>query len=220
MFFRRINQNTINCIITQQDLADYGIAPDDLFERREEGLLFLRKIIEQAEKQEKMHFHGEMTSMRLAVLPDHSLSLTLSDRGGSPDRTSGGRASTDQNIAAADSSQTQTEGGQHDAETAGIQQSSDEFVFSFSGIRALLQCCGYLADFVDLTTSLYQGREKQQYYLVLTRDQMEEEQFHRIALSVNEFGELLTGKAAFLAHLKEHSKCLIRQNAALTLSKL
>ncbi len=82
MKFRRINETTINCIISQEDMFERGIRLDDFFERKREAMDYLRRVIIEAARQENFNLEGEYTSMRVTVLPDHSLSLTLSEGSG------------------------------------------------------------------------------------------------------------------------------------------
>ena len=45
MKFRKINESTINCIITQDDLKKHGIDLDDLFDRKKNAVEFIKAII-------------------------------------------------------------------------------------------------------------------------------------------------------------------------------
>ena len=79
MIFRRIDKTTINCIISEEDLKAQGIRIDDLFARKEAAMTFLRNVLVQAESQVDFHPSGAFTSMKMSILPDHSVSLTLSE---------------------------------------------------------------------------------------------------------------------------------------------
>lgn len=79
MKFKRINDKTINCIITPEDLKLGGIELRDLFERKEEALKFLQSFIVSAAASEKFDLSGNYTNMRIAVMQDHTISLTLSE---------------------------------------------------------------------------------------------------------------------------------------------
>ena len=79
MVFRRINDTTINCIITEEDLNEHGIHLDDLFERKKEAVEFIRGVLAEASRTENFNIQSEYTSMKIAVLPDHTISLTISE---------------------------------------------------------------------------------------------------------------------------------------------
>ena len=78
MKIRRINDNTISCIISPEDLKEHGIRIDDFFERKKEAVDFIRATVAKAILSENFDLTGEMTTMRISVLPDHSLSLLIS----------------------------------------------------------------------------------------------------------------------------------------------
>ena len=78
MKFRKINESTINCIITQDDLKKHGIDLDDLFDRKKNAVEFIKAIIAKAARSVNFNMKNEYTSMRLSVLPDQSVSLTIS----------------------------------------------------------------------------------------------------------------------------------------------
>ena len=70
MKFRKINDTTINCIITQDDLKKHGIDLDDLFDRRKNAVEFIRRIILKAASSVNLNIKNDYTSMRISVLPD------------------------------------------------------------------------------------------------------------------------------------------------------
>ncbi len=79
MKFHRIDENTINCVISQEDLESRGLQIEDLFEKKKEAMEFLHVIVDEASREVNFHPQGAITSMQIAVLPDHSVSLTLSE---------------------------------------------------------------------------------------------------------------------------------------------
>ena len=78
MKFRRVNNNTINCIISKEDLQKNGLHANDLFERKEEALTFIKSVLLRAAREQNMRLTPEYTSMQITILPDQGISLTLS----------------------------------------------------------------------------------------------------------------------------------------------
>lgn len=58
----------------------HGVGIDDIFEKKEQGMDFLRQILNEAARRLDFHASGTVTSMQLSVLPDKSLSLTISEQ--------------------------------------------------------------------------------------------------------------------------------------------
>ena len=79
MEFKRINKDTIKCIITEDDMIAQGIKIEDLFEKKKEAMDFLHEVMRMAEFEVDYKPTGSFTPMQITVLPDHTVSLTLSE---------------------------------------------------------------------------------------------------------------------------------------------
>lgn len=77
MKIKRINDNTISCTITPEDLRANGFELDDFFDRKKEAVEFIRQTVAQIALSENFDLQGELTTMRVSVLPDHSLNLLI-----------------------------------------------------------------------------------------------------------------------------------------------
>ena len=51
MEFKRINKDTITCIITEDDMDEQGIKLEDLFEKKKEAMDFLHEVMRKAEEE-------------------------------------------------------------------------------------------------------------------------------------------------------------------------
>ena len=79
MEFKRINKDTVTCIITEDDMFEQGIRLEDLFEKKKEAMDFLHEVMKKAEEEVDYKPTGAFMPMQITVLPDHSISLTLSE---------------------------------------------------------------------------------------------------------------------------------------------
>ena len=79
MEFKRINKDTVTCIITEDDMDEQGIKLEDLFEKKKEAMDFLHDVMRKAEEEVDYKPTGSFMPMQITVLPDHSISLTLSE---------------------------------------------------------------------------------------------------------------------------------------------
>ena len=77
MTIKRINDNTISCTISPEDLRANGIELDDLFDRKKEAVDFIRQTVAQVAISENFDLRGDLTTMRISVLPDRSLNLLI-----------------------------------------------------------------------------------------------------------------------------------------------
>ena len=79
MEFKRINKDTVTCIITEDDMFEQGIKLEDLFEKKKEAMDFLHEVMKKAEEEVDYKPNGAFMPMQITVLPDHSISLTRSE---------------------------------------------------------------------------------------------------------------------------------------------
>ena len=80
MEFKRINKDTVTCIITEDDMDEQGIKLEDLFEKKKEAMDFLHEVMKKAEEEVDYKPTGSFMPLQITVLPDHSISLTLTDQ--------------------------------------------------------------------------------------------------------------------------------------------
>ena len=191
MRFKRINSKTISCYITQDDMKEVGIRIDDIFERRKKAVDFIRGIISKASEAESLKLDGDYTSMRITVLPDKSLCLTLSsDANDTP-------------------------------EAQVLQQNAQNvYIYRFESMADLIRCCRHIAEGTEMFTALYQDPDTQEYYLLIRRLEHSGKDYERLVLSVNEFAQLMPSSESRAAWLAEHMKCLIEENVIEVLTAL
>ena len=79
MRFTRVDSETVNCIISPEDLDERGLELQDFFEHKESAMEFIRNMLERAVEEVDYHPNSAYLPMQIVVLPDHSLSVTLSE---------------------------------------------------------------------------------------------------------------------------------------------
>lgn len=219
MKFRKINDTTINCIISQDDLKKHGIDLDDLFDRKKNAVEFIKRIIRKAASSVNLNMKNDYTSMRISVLPDQSVSLTISQ-----DPVESAKIREHKEIA----SGSREGSGRPNEETAdrvsrktGMNTAeSGTYVFRFPGIMDTLSSCRILSTCRGLASSLYFVRESGYYYLVISRDVDAEEDYDSTVLRINEFADMVSCSDTTLAYIREHSDCILRRRAVQQISEL
>ena len=210
MKFRKINDTTINCIITQDDLRKHGIDLDDLFDRKKNAVEFIKRIILKAASSVNMNMKNDYTSMRISVLPDQSVSLTISQD------PAASALIREQKDLASGSRSGSGKAGEKAAERAAQKAEGDiaksgTYVFRFYSIMDTLSSCRILRTCRGLTSSLYFVRESGFYYLVISRDVDAEEDYDSTVLRINEFADMVSCSDATLASIREHSDRIVRK---------
>lgn len=250
MLFKRINKNTINCIITEQDLSEQGIQVEDFLNRKEEAMAFLRRVILQAAREENFSLSGDYTSMRISVLPDHSISLTLTDgvpsevkenkeiaelidklrqrkQQKSQDQQQGkntsaaGGARNSRAVSAAQQDPDRKSAGRAGRNGARQDQSISSYGCIFFTMNDVINCCRTIADVDCYHSSLYVNHDAEEYYLLLDRKGSDTDaEFEKVCLSMNEFGQSIDNEPGYLASIREHSQCVLKDDAVQQLAKL
>ena len=79
MRITRLDHETVNCLISSEDLSEQGIELQDFFDHKESAMEFLKNVMQQAAEEVNYHPTGAYMPMQMTILPDKSLSLTLSE---------------------------------------------------------------------------------------------------------------------------------------------
>lgn len=204
MRIHRINDTTIRCIITEDDLKENGLKIDDLFERKEAAVRFIRGIIREAVVSEHLNLESEYTSMKISVLPDRSVSLTITE---DPSASAMIREVREKAALAAK------------PEKEGEEERPSEFLFVFSSMEDLIRCAKSLCLPEQVGSSLYRGADGS-FYLILSRTAHTGLEFETRVLSVNEFADLLASDSGQIAFIREHSICIQKEAAIQMLEQL
>lgn len=80
MDFRRIDKNTVQCRMTEEEMQEYGFQIEDFFTDQDKAREFLEQLVERAEEEVGYEVESGMVSMQLMRMPDNSLTITFSDR--------------------------------------------------------------------------------------------------------------------------------------------
>lgn len=80
MDFQRIDDNTVQCRMTEEEMNEYGFKIEDFFTNQEKSREFLEQIVERAEEEVGYEVESGMVSMQLMRMPDNSLTITFTDQ--------------------------------------------------------------------------------------------------------------------------------------------
>lgn len=82
MTFKRINQDTICCILTEDDMMEYGVELEDFIMNKDKVQDVLHNIVERAVEELDLDMQkGGMLSLQIMPLPDNSISIMFSEKG-------------------------------------------------------------------------------------------------------------------------------------------
>lgn len=241
MKFTRINEHTVNCIITADDMDEQGLSIEDLFAKSEESMAFLQEILQRAAEEVDYRPSSSFLPMQMMVLPDQSVSLTLSEN---PNLAIAemlkGLAERLKQFLQEISGQAAQEGaGAHVDVRVGEKEQEDkpnkllpllrysEYVFSFDSISTVSRFAKTIKGMPPVVSALYKDGEGV-YYLHLApqgaatfADEREEAAgYASLFIHASEYGSFVTVERRFVLHMQENMDCIIADGALQTLSKL
>ena len=79
MRFQKISDNSIRCIISQEEMNAKGLQIDDLMDNREKAEDFLRYILQEARYAVDFRTNGNVLNVQLTMMPSGDISLMISD---------------------------------------------------------------------------------------------------------------------------------------------
>lgn len=205
MTFRRINNTTINCIITAEDLSKNGIQIDDLFDRKQEAVEFIREIVAHAARSENFDLSSGRATMKMTVLPDRSISLTISE---DPAAAEGVEEIVHEALPASSKN------------TTASKAVDNRYLFRFYSMFDVIDCCHFLAVGGSLSADLLHDEEFGDYYLLIGRDKDSPEDLNRLILAANEFGTMITSNELYISFIREHTTCMIEKDAVRILAEV
>ena len=248
MIIRRIDDTTIRCILSQEDLKENQIDLDDLLEHKPRAMEYLHSIVMEAAKEEDLRFEGPITSMQVRVLRDNSICLTLS-QGVKPDilkelsraaekiRESMPEAEISKIEACARAMSEQSGTEPDDARQgpgaeaappdqtiepgAGDSSASRDVVYSmmFDSIADAVKICRSVPEMSALLSDLYRDPSLHICYL-LFRGGEDAARFEQTLLELDEFGTFLELTPQTAAYIMEHHQCILKGDAAAQLMRL
>mgnify|MGYP003295407048 CR=1 FL=1 len=219
MKIERIDDKTVKCFISNEELEEFEITYKDFITRSEKAKEVVEEIIEQAVEEVGYKPPEFAMDMQIMVLPEKGMLLTLSER--SPEELKNNpmlkeylkemqktleehfgdiaEIAKGKKVSAADSTKT-------------TESDKPEFaIFLFTSIREL---CGYieiLPKNLRVFSSLYKGEDG--YYLYLQKGNASYERYSRACVQALEYGTLYGATEEKFTYLKEHFDCIIEEKA-------
>ncbi len=216
MKYKKINEATVQCIITAEDMLEYGLTLSDIFERNEKGEGFLRDIIERAHDEIGYQINGENIAMQITPLKDKGLVVTFTDEGPM------GFKDILQHLKDVLQGVSDELGRQDQAEMES-GQSAEGFdenrrMFVFASLHQVMQFTASIPNSVSVKSHLY--KESNVYYLVMEKNRLSYKMFNKISAQAVEFGNLIAVSDERMQYLEEHGECLIADRAVSRLRKI
>lgn len=222
MKYRKINDTTVQCIISGEDMTEYGLALSDILERSQKGEEFLRDIIERAHEEVGYEIGTGNIAMQITPLKDNGLSITFTEN--SPAAIKDVLEHIKEVLQGIGAEVSQF--GQKEQEGSGQavtgkqeeQENRTTRMMMFASLHLAMRYAASIPSGISLKSHLYKADDA--YYLILEKGKVSYKNFNRISAQAVEFGNLVAVSRERLQYLEEHGECLIAERAVSRLRKI
>ena len=226
MKFKRIDVDTVRCLISEEELFENGLEVDDSLQNSEKTEDFLRKILARAAEEVGYRIQGGNISIQVAVLPDHVLALTFSEKPDHGimnmlDHLKHAVDAISQNV------QERKEASENVVPERNVQEERamkmvgrPEYQLSFDSLEQVIQYCRNVLLELPVDSDLYKLEERNVYFLFIKKDQMTDKQICRLLGAALEFATGVYADSGLQAYVKEHGELLIGKNAMFQLQNV
>ena len=235
MRIERIDDKTVKCYLSQEELAEYEITYKDFVTRTQKAKEMVEHIIAQAVEEVGYKPPEFAMDMQIMLMPDQGLILTLSEK--TPDELKNNptlmeylremKKAFEQKMAGADMTPENIEKLLTGADVPGVNPKNaqanekleeegkpgqpDYAIFAFSSMRNLCEYVKMLPKNLRVNSALY--LEKGIYYLHLEKGAASYKRYSRACILAMEYSSLFGASKDKISYLQEHGECLIEEKA-------
>lgn len=215
MRFQRIDEETVCCLLTEEDMKEYGLETKDFLTDKEKVHKFLEIIVEQAKEEVGYEAKSGMLAMQIAVLPDNGLAITFSEKA-----EDGIKNVLDQimNNTKVLGDINQPEGVKSEQEK--YIKNAESYIYCFDKFKTLETFCNKIKFDKPMKSRLYKDRKENKYYLLLRKGKLSKKEFEVLQQLASEFGIFVSSQNVKAAYMEEHYQCMIRKKAVNVIQSL
>lgn len=213
MKFKRIDVETVRCLVSEEELLENGLNMDDFLTNGEKTEGFLRKIVSMAEEEVGYKVPGGSLSVQASILPNRVLSLTFSEKQGQ------GIMDILKNLKNAvsklsEAMQEAEKKAKEPPEGAlnGIAK-KNSYQVEFLKLDHLMRYASAVYLAVPVDNVVYHLDRNDRYYLVIQKGRLSEDQICRLLSASLDFCEAIYSDPALLAYLDEHGEKFLEGSA-------
>ena len=218
MKIERVDEKTVKCFLSNEELEEHEIDYKDFIMRSEKAREIVQEIIEQAAQEVGYRPPKFAFELQIMLVPDQGLVLTFSDK--DPDVRDGEQLieclkEMKRILQKTREATEQLSDGSKTEDGSGEPQESESrpecAVFVFSSLRNIMNYAMALPGNLRIDSELYEMDGF--YYLHLQKGHAAYERYSRACVQAMEFAGLYTADDVRLLQLREHGTCLIAEKA-------
>lgn len=213
MKIERIDEKTVKCFLSNEELEQYEIDYKDFVMRSEKAREVVQEIIEQAAAEVGYTPPKFAFDLQIMMVADQGLVLTFSDK--DPDLNDSNQLieclKEMKRILQKTREATEQIPSQKQEEAQAAASRPEEAVFVFSSLSNVMDYAAVLPGNLRIESVLYEWEGL--YYLHLQKGHAAYERYSRACIQAMEFSALYAAEESRILQLKEHGSCLIPEKA-------
>lgn len=223
MTFQKLDDNTVRCILSQEDMDEHGLKLEDFFTNKDKARSFLEGVVKQACDEVGYEASGDTLAMQVMPLPHNGLAITFSERCENPIQNMLEQIKADiAGITTEEVDQWLEEAAQEETVAKKEKKKKGEKkkgkktffrVYRFERFEDLEQFCASVSEDINVKSQLYKDADNGKYYLIIEKGRLSVKNLERICYDATDFSTLISKQESYIAYCREHYTCMIKKNA-------
>lgn len=231
MKFTKIDQNTVRCVISKEEMESYNLDIEDFIKKNKKVKDFVELLIDKAGDEVGYEHSQGMMQLQLQPLPKMGLAITFSSKEITPEELTEeitariGEEITETFLETV-SGLKENEGKKTEATVNSLEKKEkkvkkiaeevtipDLYICRFENLYNIGAFCKQVPEHFYVKGSIYKDEYNNVFYLAIERARCKREKFLYVCRLAMEFSYLDSCSGIRLAFLKEQYTCLARENA-------
>lgn len=232
MKYRLIDKDTVQCIVTGEDLEEYGLTLMDIIQRNERGEGFLRGLIEEAHEEVGYSVKGNNIAMSISPLKDNGMVVTFSEQSEASVKNfldhmkevlaSMGIEGLETLHGMENSALEEFAGNIQATEEKNKNEKPEEYaevrMFEFTSLNDAIVFASKVEKPSELKSCLVKCDEL--FYLITMKNRMSWKRYNKTSAMAFDFAKVITDVDEKLIYLGEHGEALIENGALAKLKRV
>lgn len=237
MTFEKLDENTVRCILSEDDMIEHGLRVEDFFLNKDKARTFLEGVVKQAQDEVGYETTGDTLAMQVMPLPHNRLSITFSEKSehalqsmlGHLRSAIDGLTEDDMDTVMNQMCESVEETSEEEFKKVKKKKGEKKKpktkktffrVYCFDTFSSLEQFCGSVSAEYNVKSQLYKNVADEKYYLAIEKGRLSQKNLEKICYCATEFASLVSKQQSYIEYCKEHYICMIKKGAVKVLGNL
>lgn len=208
MKIERIDDKTVKCFLSNEELEEYDIDYKDFLTRSDKAREVVQEIIHQATEEVGYKPPNFAFDLQIMMLPDQGLLLTFSEK--DPTDIKDG-AQLIEYLKEMKKALQQTQQEQETPKAKKPVKNPFQVIFVFESLGTIMELAKLVPSNLRIRSALYSMDGK--YYLCIHKGTAAYERYSKMCIQAMEYGSIYGAEEDKWVYLREHGECIIPEKA-------